>query len=317
MTGNAIARPEAPGRGVSPKMPLTAVRDEDLDSLLLIRAFEERLLALFAEGKLNGTTHSCLGQEYVPVALRALLRADDYIFSNHRGHGHYLARFDDPVGLLAEIMGREGAICNGVGGSQHIKRGTYLSTGVQGESLPVAAGVALHLKDARRQGLAAVFIGDGTWGEGSVYEALNIAKLWRLPLLVVVENNAIAQSTPIARHMAGTIAGRAAAFGIRHRLVEAFDIEDVRDELAPLVQEVRDGPAPLVVEFDTVRIGPHSKGDDSRGTDELAAAGARDWYGRYARVLGERFEAADARQRARVADAVLSVEARPPVRWDR
>ena len=151
------------------------VNDEDLRLLLLIRHFETALLELFGHGLLHGTTHTCLGQEPVPVALRPLLHAEDFVFSNHRGHGHYLARFDDPTGLLAEIMGREGAVCGGIGGSQHLKRGRYLSTGVQGESLPVAAGAALHLAHHEPGRLACVHIGDGTWGEGAVYEALNMA----------------------------------------------------------------------------------------------------------------------------------------------
>lgn len=121
-----------PAQPVAPS-PLA---DEDLDLLLMIRHFEESLLDLFGQGKLNGTTHTCLGQEYVPVVLRPLLAERDFVFSNHRGHGHYLARFDDPYGLLAEIMGREGAVCHGVGGSQHIYRDTYLSTGVQGKASP-------------------------------------------------------------------------------------------------------------------------------------------------------------------------------------
>src|SRR5262245_52932230 len=119
--------------------------DEDLDLAVLIRRFEEGLLRLFSSGALSGTTHTCLGQEYVPVALAPLL-ADDFVFSNHRGHGHYLAHCGDPEGLLAELMGREGAVCHGVGGSQHLRRERFLSTGVQGESLPAAVGVALHYK---------------------------------------------------------------------------------------------------------------------------------------------------------------------------
>src|SRR5262249_5406848 len=263
----------------------------------------------------NGTTHSCLGQEYIPVALRTLLGEDDYIFSNHRGHGHYLARFDDPIGLLAEIMGREGGVCNGVGGSQHLHRGTYLSTGVQGESLPVAAGVALHLKNAGREQLAAVFIGDGTWGEGAVYEALNMAQLWSLPTLVIVENNHIAQSTRTTAQMAGTIQGRASAFGVAYYLVKTTDVEAIRRDLAPLIQRVRGLPAPLVVEFDTVRLGPHSKGDDSRQPHEVSDARKRDWYREY-QVLGDRFHTADARQRARVADVIRLVEQRPLSSWN-
>ena len=123
------------------------------------------------------------------MTVMPLLRQDDFVFSNHRGHGHYLARFDDPEGLLAEIMGRAGAVCHGVGGSQHIRRGRYFSTGVQGESVPVAVGAALQLKREGHGALAILFIGDGTWGQGAVYEALNMAKLWQLPLIFLMENN--------------------------------------------------------------------------------------------------------------------------------
>ncbi|TJZ44220.1 thiamine pyrophosphate-dependent dehydrogenase E1 component subunit alpha [Streptomyces piniterrae] len=301
-------------RGPDPYPPEPS--DDDLELLLLIRHFERALLDLFAAGKLNGTTHTCLGQEYVPVALAPLI-AEDFVFSNHRGHGHYLARFRDPAGLLAEIMGREGAVCQGVGGSQHLYRDGFLSTGVQGQSLPVAVGVALHFKRTGQRRVAVAYIGDGTWGEGAVYEALNMAQLWQVPLLVVVENNGIAQSTPTHAQMAGTIADRARAFGIAHHAVGTHDIDTIRAELAPRVHDVREHRTPLVVEFDTVRLGPHSKGDDTRTERELDRARARDWYDTYAARLGPRFTAADTGQRARVAALVADVEARPPSVWQR
>ena len=296
--------------------PPSRFADDDLDLLLLIRHFEEGLLELFAQGKLNGTTHTCLGQEYIPVALRPLLAAGDFVFSNHRGHGHYLARFADPEGLLAEIMGRDGAVCHGVGGSQHIFRDGYLSTGVQGQSLAVAVGVALHLRRSTEPLLAAVYIGDGTWGEGAVYEALNMAQLWRLPILVVVEHNGIAQSTPTDRQLAGTIAGRARAFGIHHHHVTGIDIEDIRRDLTPLVDGVRQERRPLVVEFDTVRVGPHSKGDDTRDAGTVERARLQDWYRRYAAAHPEQFAAADARQRRRIADVIRDVTGRPLATWE-
>jgi acetoin:2,6-dichlorophenolindophenol oxidoreductase subunit alpha len=295
---------------------LTRLSDEDLTMMLLIRHFETRLLELFSEGKLHGTTHTCLGQEYIPVALRGLVSGEDFMFSNHRGHGHYLARFDDPFGLLAEIMGRQGAICNGVGGSQHIFRDRYMSTGVQGESMPVAVGVALHLKRAGRRQLAVAFIGDGTWGEGSVYEAMNMAQLWRVPLLVVVENNGIAQSTPTASQMAGTVANRAAAFGARYERVDGADINAIRAHLAPYIEQVRERMAPLVVEFFTERVGPHSKGDDSRDAQWLAQARESDWYPRYARAFADQFVRLDKRQRDRIAEVARMVEAQPPSNWE-
>ncbi|GAA3610677.1 thiamine pyrophosphate-dependent dehydrogenase E1 component subunit alpha [Nonomuraea rosea] len=280
--------------------------DEDLELMLTIRAFERKLLELYGQGLLNGTTHTCLGQEYVPVALEALLLADDYVFSNHRGHGHYLARFGDLEGLLAEIMGRQGAVCGGVGGSQHIKRGRYLSTGVQGESLPVAAGVALHLKRTEPGRLACVYIGDGTLGEGAVYEALNIAALWRLPLLVIVENNGIAQTTPAGMHLAGSVAGRAAAFGIAYQRVDTVDVAAIRDRLAMPVAAVRTG-SPLVVEFVTHRLGPHSKGDDTRPPEVLRAV--EDWQAAVDPAQSERLER---RARARVEQVVAEVIMRGP-----
>ncbi|QUQ67044.1 thiamine pyrophosphate-dependent dehydrogenase E1 component subunit alpha [Kutzneria sp. CA-103260] len=289
----------------------------DLAALLLIRHFERALLRLFADGQLDGTTHTCLGQEHVPVALAPLLRAEDTVFSNHRGHGHYLARYDDPAGLLAEITGRVGAVCGGVGGSQHIHRPGYLSTGVQGESLPVAAGVALRLKKTSPSAIAAVFVGDGTWGEGAVYEALNLAALWRLPLLVVVENNQIAQSTPIAANMAGDIAGRAAAFGVEHVRLTGNDITDLRARLAPVIDRVRTQEGPAVVEFDVRRIGPHSKGDDTRDPAAREEARAHDWHDAYRAADPDLFDRIDGEQRDRVARVVDDVLARPKSVWER
>jgi len=301
MTTGTPARRHAP--------PISRLSDDDLTLLLTIRAFESQLLDLFGRGMLNGTTHTCLGQEYVPVALEPLLDPRDHVFSNHRGHGHYLARHRDPEGLLAEIMGRRGAVCGGVGGSQHIRRDRYLSTGVQGESLPVACGVALHLKRTEPGALACVYIGDGTFGEGAVYEALNIAALWRLPLLVVVENNGIAQSTPAAANLAGSIAGRAAAFGIAHLGTDSMDVNVIREQLAPAVRAVRDG-APLVAEFATHRLGPHSKGDDTRPEPVVERLRAAGWYARYARDHPEQLGRLERQARARMAAVAQDVTAR-------
>lgn len=299
-------QPSPSVEGTPPVLPA----DEDLGLLLLIRHFEQALLRLFARGEVSGTTHTCLGQEYIPVALKPLLREDDFTFSNHRGHGHFLARYGDAEGLLAEIMGREGALCGGVGGSQHIYHRRFLSTGVQGESLPVAVGVALRL--AGTGALACAYIGDGTWGEGSVYEALNMARLWRAPLLVVVENNGIAQSTPTRVQMAGTIAARAAAFDVTHHLVRSTEIDEIRAEVAPLIATVREERMPLVLEFVTHRIGPHSKGDDTRTPEEIREAKSHDWYDRYRAVGGERFERLDRERRAEIERIVAEVSARPP-----
>ncbi|MFD0565855.1 dehydrogenase E1 component subunit alpha/beta [Kitasatospora saccharophila] len=281
-------------------------------ALLLIRHVELALLRLFGEGLVSGTTHTCLGQEYVPVALAPLLGATDMVFSNHRGHGHYLALTGDAEGLLAEVLGRQGAVCGGAGGSQHLYTGGFLSTGVQGESLPVAVGAALRRARDGAGALALAFVGDGTWGEGAVYEALNLAALWRAPLVVLVEHNGIAQSTPTERQLAGSIGARAAAFGIAHHRSSTSEVTELRAELAPLLEQVRSGGGPLVVELDVPRLGPHSKGDDTRGAGELAELGARDWYRARAGASEERFAAWDAKQSALVDALVAEVLSRPP-----
>jgi len=291
--------------------------DADVELLVLIRRFEQTILDLFSRGLLNGTTHTCLGEEYVPVALRPLLASGDFIFSNHRGHGHYLMRFADPEGLMAEIMGREGAVCNGVGGSQHIHREGYLSTGVQGESLPVAAGMAWSLKQEGAGSLAVAFIGDGTLGEGSVYEALNLASLWQLPLLVVVENNGIAQTTPIQLNLAGTIEGRVRGFGIDFVQIQTRDIEAIRSRLGPLIERQRRSPRPLVVEVITARLGPHSKGDDTRDPELVETLRRADWYHLIEASHPEALARAEAEVGPRLAALADELIAREPSRWSR
>ncbi|WP_158884920.1 thiamine pyrophosphate-dependent dehydrogenase E1 component subunit alpha [Amycolatopsis anabasis] len=293
----------------------TDVDRSDLDLLLLIRHFEQAVLDLFSAGEVNGTTHTCIGQEHVPVALRTLLHPEDFLFSNHRGHGHYLARFGDPAGLLAEILGRAGAVCHGVGGSQHIHRAGFLTTGVQGESVPVAAGVALHLKRHRPGALSVAFIGDGTWGEGAVYEALNMAALWRLPLLLVVEHNGIAQSSPTEAQLAGSIGGRAAAFGLTHRRVDSPDVGRIRELVRGDLERVRSHGVPGVLEFSVPRLGPHSKGDDTRAPEELRSLRRRDWYRHYQRSFPDLFAETEERQRKAVADVVREVRGRPLSTW--
>ena len=189
--------------------------------MFLIRRFEETLLEMFSEGKLVGTTHTCIGQEANAVGVvGALEPSRDIVFSNHRCHGHYLAFTDDVGGLLCEVMGREGGTCGGKGGSQHLCNGNFYSNGVQGSIVPVATGMALAEREKASGAVACVFLGDGTLGQGAVYECLNMASIWSLPLLAVVENNFYAQSTPSHLTLAGSIAARAEAFDIETRQLE-------------------------------------------------------------------------------------------------
>jgi 2-oxoisovalerate dehydrogenase E1 component len=249
-----------------------------LYSLLFIRKFEEALLELFQKGEINGTTHTCIGQEEIPVAIMPLLQDEDFIFSNHRGHGHYLALFNDAEGLLAEIMGRQGSVCNGVGGSQHIKRKNYFSTGIQGASVPVATGVALELKRRNNKGIAISFIGDGTWGQGAVYEALNMASLWQLPVVIICENNNISQTTSSHLNMSGSIKSRAHAFNIDHYYCEeTLDVDGIREIANKAFEKARQNQTPAVIEIITRRLASHSKGDDTRPAEQVLELASKDW----------------------------------------
>jgi len=255
----------------------SAPRPDYLERACIIRAVEERLLRLFAEGKVAGTTHTCLGQELSAVALAAALeRGRDVIISNHRCHGHYIAWTGDVEGLVAEVMGKRTGVCGGIGGSQHLCGKGFFSNGVQGGIVPVAAGLALAHKLAGNGALAVACIGDGTLGEGVVYEAFNIASKWQLPLLVVLENNSYAQSTSQAETLAGDICARALAFGWNTLHGNTWDYAALADTVRAAADSVRATCTPALVRVDTYRLAAHSKGDDNRDPAEIASFAARD-----------------------------------------
>src|ERR1700678_1502170 len=153
----------------------------------LIRSFEQSLLSLFADGKLFGTVHTCIGQEFSGIAVAAHINPDDLIFSNHRCHGRYLACTGDTEGLMAEIMGRVSGVCGGRGGSQHICADGFFSSGIQGGIMPGAAGLALAQELTHQGGVVVAFIGDGTLGEGVLYETFNLVSKWKVPMAIVLE----------------------------------------------------------------------------------------------------------------------------------
>jgi TPP-dependent pyruvate/acetoin dehydrogenase alpha subunit len=269
-----------------------------------IRRFEERLLALFEEGSLNGTTHACVGQEADAVAVIERLSPGDHIFSNHRCHGHYLAWTGDAVGLLGEIMGRRGGVVGGVGGSQHLAAPGFKSNGILGGTLPAAAGIALAMKLDGSSAISVVFMGDGAFGEGIVYETLNLAALWRLPLLIVVENNHYAQSTPVAHHLAGDIDGRFHAFGIGLTRIESTDVLAIDDAARREVETVRAERVPRALIIDTYRLCHHSKSDDNRPAAEIA----EHWKVEPLAIHGRRLDGPDrSRIDAEVEDALETV----------
>jgi TPP-dependent pyruvate/acetoin dehydrogenase alpha subunit len=247
------------------------------ERMYFIRRFEESLLDLFSQGKLVGTTHTYIGQEANGVGIIDHLALDrDVVFSNHRCHGHYLAFTDDAFGLLCEVMGKAPGVCGGKGGSQHLCNGNFYSNGVLGSIVPVATGIALAEKHKGTGAVSTVFLGDGTLGEGVTYESLNMASLWRLPVLFVVENNHYAQSTPVELELAGSIPARAAAFGVETDELATTDVEEIHEAAGRAVARIRETGEPFFLVLDTYRFSPHSKGDDNRDPAEIEERRERD-----------------------------------------
>jgi len=231
---------------------------------LRTRAFELKLLELFSEGKLSGTVHTCVGQELCAATLHPhLIPGLDAFFATHRGHGHYLAYGGPMDALLAELMGQEGALCLGRGGSQHLRYQRYYSSGIQGSTAPVAVGFAWAMKRRGESSLTVCQIGDGTLGEGTLYEAFTLASLLQVPILFLLEYNGWAQSTDVTTTTPGDIIQRAIGFGLEVSRVKDDDPESLFSHLGQVVKKVRLGKPTLQI-IETRRLMAHSKGDDNR-----------------------------------------------------
>ena len=233
--------------------------------MVLIRAFEMRIDELFASGQIRGTSHLCAGQEAAAVGACAGLRPDDYVVSNHRGHGHFIAKGGQPRRLLAELFGRQTGYSRGRGGSQHMacfEIGFLGSNGITGGGLPIAVGAALALKLQGRDQVVLCFFGDGAANQGTFHEALNLAAIWALPVVFLCENNLYAMSTHVRDAMAiDHIATRSQAYGMPGRTIDGNDLLAVRDAVAQAAQRARRGDGPSLIEANTYRFLGHSKSD--------------------------------------------------------
>lgn len=236
---------------------------------ILIRRVEEKLLELFSAGRLNGTIHTCVGEEFSSIAFSSQINKDDFLFSNHRCHGHYIAFTGDYKGLIAEVMGKSTGVCGGIGGSQHLCNGHFFSNGIQGGMLPVASGLAMAMKLKKLDKIVLTYIGDGTLGEGVIYETLNIISKWEIPVLIVCENNFWAQSTSIEQNLAGDILKRAEAFGIKTFKSDIWHTEDLFKEAKNSIDYVRNNSKPAFHIVETYRLNHHSKGDDYRQKEQV------------------------------------------------
>ena len=229
---------------------------------LKIRAAEQLLLERYKLRDFAGTVHTCIGQELVPVLVETLTRDfNPFVFSNHRGHGHFLSHTNDYTGLFAEFLGVKGAVSAGIGGSQHLYKKNFLSNGIQGQTSSVAVGFGLNQPSI-------IYLGDGTFGEGALYEAINLSMVFNSKLLYVVEQNEISQSTPTTRVNAGTIRDKFNAFGIDVVEIDLFlGVEAGLKKLNKIKSNLFVGPVALV--FKVPRLMSHSKGDDNRSVKDL------------------------------------------------
>ena len=240
-----------------------------------IRAFEERVGKLTRGDEVHGLVHLSIGQEAVAVGVCGQLRPDDAVYSNHRAHGHAIAK-GAPLGrVMAELMGREGGLCRGFGGSMHlvdVEHGFLGATGVVGGNVPLALGSALAARLLGGDQVAVVFFGDGAVQGGIFVESVNLATLWRLPVILVCENNGFAEFTPRSAHTnVERVSDVVAPYGLGRETVDGNDIVAVRDAFARFLAATRGGDGPMLLECLTHRLRGHYEGDPQRYREALAA----------------------------------------------
>jgi pyruvate dehydrogenase E1 component alpha subunit len=229
-------------------------------TIRLIRRFEECATELVDAGEIACGIHPCNGQEAVAAGVSAALRPDDLVMSNHRGHGHFLARGSDPARLLAELAGRVTGLNRGRSGAFHpsdLDAGLLDSTSTLGHSVPVAAGVAWAIQQEGGDRALVAFFGDGAANQGALLESLNLAALWRVPMVFACENNGYATTVPVRAGVAGSIVGRGRAFGLPSASVDGMDPDLVYDAAAGAVARARSGEGPSLLEFRTYRFEGH------------------------------------------------------------
>ena len=236
--------------------------------MLEIRSFEEKVFELYAQNLVPGTIHLYGGEEAVAVGVCSNLRKDDYITSTHRGHGHCIAKGAEPKRVMAEILGKQTGYCKGKGGSMHIADfsvGMLGATAVVGAGIPIAMGAGLSIKLRRTDQVVACFFGDGASNQGTFHEAVNMAAVWKLPVIFVCENNLYAMGTRQSIVMLiRNIADRAIAYGIPGIAVDGNDVLAVHEATREAVERARKGGGPTLIECKTYRHKGHSRIDPAK-----------------------------------------------------
>ena len=242
---------------------------KEIREAFLIRSVENTFLDLFSEGLMNGTVHTCVGQEFSAVAVCSDLLESDWVTSSHRCHGHYISKTKNWESLIDELRGFKSGVCKGIGSSQHLFSKGFLSNGPQGSLLPVATGMGVFFKQNSMNNIVVSFIGEGTLGQGVLYETLNLDSILETPHLFVLENNLYSQSTPQANAISGDILARPRSFNIKTFESNTWDIENLFSVCKEAKDYVRKYQIPAFLKINTYRLNAHSKSDDDRNSDEI------------------------------------------------
>jgi acetoin:2,6-dichlorophenolindophenol oxidoreductase subunit alpha len=249
-----------------------------LRTMWRIRLFEERVGQLKRADEVHGLIHLSVGQEGVAAGVCTQLRADDAVYSGHRAHGHAIAAGAPLAATMAELMGRAGGLCKGLGGSMHLvdaEHGLMGATGVVGGNIPMALGSALAARLRGGDQVAVVFFGDGAVQAGHFNESINLATLWELPVIFVCENNGFAEFTPRSAHTrVERVTDVVAPYELTRETVDGNDVVEVREAFARFLESARAGRGPLLLECLTYRLRGHYEGDPAQYREALAAA---DW----------------------------------------
>ena len=235
--------------------------------MLLIRRFEEKAGQLYGMGLIGGFCHLYIGQEAVVTGVQSTLTDKDSVITTYRDHGHMLATGMDPKGVMAELTGRIGGYSRGKGGSMHMfsqEKKFYGGHGIVGADVPLGAGLAFAHKYREDGGINTCYFGDGAANQGQVYETYNMASLWKLPIIFIIENNKYGMGTSQARHAAGELYKRGEAYGIPGEKVDGMDVLKVREAALKAVDYVREGNGPMILEMETYRFRGHSMSDPAK-----------------------------------------------------
>jgi pyruvate dehydrogenase E1 component alpha subunit len=254
------------------------------EQMLTIRRFEEKAIELFEHNILRGNIHPCIGQEAVSVGICSNLRREDFMVNTHRGHGNCIAKGADLKRMMAELLGKSTGYCKGKGGSMHIadfEGGNLGANGIVGGGLPIAVGAGISIQNRGTDQVVACFFGDGASNQGTFHESLNLAALWRLPVVFVCENNLYALSTPVREAISVPhISDRAMAYGIPGFNIDGNDVIEVYSKMKEARERAKAGEGPTLLDCITYRFFGHFTGDPGRGITYRSKEEMDQWQNR-------------------------------------